>query len=214
MVNRIADIRKEYKLKSFTESDADGNAIQQFGKWWKQAADSEILEVNAMTLATASSDGIPSARIVLLKGFDEKGFSFFTNYNSFKAQQIAENPRACLVFFWRELERQVRVTGVVGKLPGTESDAYFNSRPEGSRIGAVASPQSQVIPSRKWLDQEVANTALKYDDKAIVRPEYWGGYLVRPITIEFWQGRSSRLHDRLQYTLEENGGWKIERLAP
>ena len=214
MPDHIANIRKDYRLKSFMESDADASAIRQFEKWWKEATDSEIPEVNAMTLATASSDGLPSARIVLLKGLNENGFSFFTNYNSFKAQQLEENPRACLVFFWKELERQVRVTGVIQKLPAAESDEYFNSRPEGSKIGAVASPQSQAIPARDWLENEVKKTTEKFAGKFIARPEFWGGYLVRPVTIEFWQGRSSRLHDRLQYTLEDSGKWKMERLAP
>ncbi|MBA4167122.1 MAG: pyridoxamine 5'-phosphate oxidase [Chitinophagaceae bacterium] len=214
MLDLIADMRKDYKLRSFQESDADTDAIKQFEKWWQEATDSEITEVNAMTLATSSSDGIPSARIVLLKGFSKNGFSFFTNYNSFKAQQLEENPRACLVFFWKELERQVRVTGVIQRLSAAENDEYFNSRPEGSRIGAIASPQSQVIPAREWLDKEANSVTKKYEGSIIPRPDYWGGYLVRPITVEFWQGRSGRLHDRLQYTLEEDGGWKIERLAP
>ncbi len=214
MLDLIADIRKDYKLRSFQESDADTNPIRQFEKWWQEAISSDILEVNAMTLATASSDGLPSARIVLLKGVSENGFSFFTNYNSFKGRQLMENPRACLVFFWRELERQVRITGIIQKLSAEESNEYFNSRPEGSRIGAIASPQSQVIPDRNWLENEVESVSAKYENKTISRPDHWGGYVVRPITIEFWQGRSNRLHDRLQYTLEDNGSWKIERLAP
>jgi pyridoxamine 5'-phosphate oxidase len=210
----ISAIRKDYKLKSFSESNAAQNAIAQFRQWWDEAVASEIPEVNAMTLATASSDGIPSARIVLLKGFDEKGFMFFTNYNSFKGQQLNENPRACLVFFWKELERQIRITGLVEKAGDAPSNEYFNSRPEGSRIGAIASPQSQVISSREWLEDEVKNISKKYEGNSLSRPEHWGGYLVKPITIEFWQGRSNRLHDRLQYSLQENGEWTIERLAP
>lgn len=214
MHDLIANIRQDYTLASFQESDAERDAMRQFEKWWKQAVHSEIAEVNAMTLATASADGIPSARIVLLKGVDSSGFSFFTNYNSFKAQQMAENPRACLVFFWKELERQVRITGVISKLAAADSDNYFNSRPEKSRIGAIASPQSQVIPERAWLDERVKTVSAELAGKSIRRPDYWGGYLVRPITIEFWQGRSSRLHDRLQYTLQSDGQWTIERLAP
>ena len=167
-----------------------------------------------MTLATASADGLPSARIVLLKDFDEKGFVFYTNYNSFKGQQLAENPRACLVFFWKELERQVRITGVTTKVSAIESDEYFNIRPEGSRIGAIASPQSQVISNREWLESEVKQLQNKFSSDAIKRPEHWGGYRLMPAIIEFWQGRPNRLHDRIQYTLQEDASWKIERLAP
>ncbi len=210
-MSSIAEIRKDYRLKEFSEIDADTNAIRQFEKWWKEAIASDIPEVNAMTLATSSSDGVPSARIVLLKGFDDNGFIFFTNYNSFKAQQLAENPRACLVFFWKEIERQVRVTGIIEKVKDEISDEYFNSRPEMSRVSAIASPQSEVIENRAWLENEVKKIM---QSKGIRRPPNWGGYIVRPITIEFWQGRANRLHDRLQYTLEDNGGWKIERLAP
>lgn len=206
----IAGIRKDYILKSFNESDANADAIKQFDKWWHEAMSSSIPEVNAMTLATSSADGVPSARIVLLKGFDENGFVFFTNYNSYKAQQLEENPRACLVFFWKELERQIRITGIVEKTDAKISEEYFNSRPEMSRISAMVSPQSSVIESRQWLETQVANIK----PSSIKRPDNWGGYLVRPITIEFWQGRANRLHDRIQYTLEESGGWKMERLAP
>lgn len=212
MPDLIADIRKDYRLRSFSETDADKDPILQFEKWWHDATESSIDEVNAMTLATASADGVPSARIVLLKGFDKNGFVFFTNYNSFKAQQLEENPRACLVFFWKELERQVRITGIISKVSAEASEEYFNSRPEGSRIGAIASPQSQVIKSREWLENEVKKVAA--DPGRIKRPPTWGGYLVRPVIIEFWQGRSSRLHDRLQYTLSDDNTWLIERLAP
>jgi pyridoxamine 5'-phosphate oxidase len=214
MSSTIADIRKDYKLQSLLEKDVNVNAIAQFNNWWQEALHSEIDEVNAMTLATASADGIPAARIVLLKGFDDRGFVFFTNYESFKGMQLAENPRACLVFFWKELERQVRITGLVEKVSEEESDAYFNSRPEGSRIGAWASPQSQVIESREWLQEREKTYAKDFSGKPLKRPAHWGGYRVKPVTIEFWQGRPSRLHDRLLYTLEGNNEWKIERLAP
>jgi pyridoxamine 5'-phosphate oxidase len=214
MTSTIADIRKDYKLRSLSENDAAANAIGQFNKWWQEAVNSEIDEVNAMTLATASADGIPAARIVLLKGYDERGFVFFTNYESFKGMQLAENPRACLVFFWKELERQVRITGLVEKVSEEESDIYFNSRPEGSRIGAWASPQSQVIESREWLEKREKTYAKDFSGKPLQRPTHWGGYRVKPVTIEFWQGRPSRLHDRLQYTLQGENSWKIERLAP
>ncbi len=214
MHNNIADIRRDYSHKSLSESDVDANAIKQFEKWWREAVNSKIDEVNAMTLATASLDALPSARIVLLKEVNEKGFVFFTNYESYKAQQLAENPKACLVFFWKELERQVRITGLIEKISGKQSDEYFQSRPESSRIGAWASPQSRVIEDRQWLDEKFNELVNKMEGTAIPRPPHWGGYIVKPVVIEFWQGRPSRLHDRIQYTLEENGGWKIERLAP
>ena len=213
MDETIAGIRKTYLQKSLSEQDVNDDPITQFSRWWEEALTSEVDEVNAMTLATASADGVPSARIVLLKGFNEEGFSFFTNYESFKARQLAENPKACLVFFWKELERQVRITGLVHKLEEEINDKYFNSRPLKSRIGAIASPQSQVVESREWLDQRYDQlTKLTNSDPA--RPAHWGGYRVKPVIVEFWQGRHSRLHDRIQYTLMEDGKWKIERLAP
>lgn len=214
MDKRIADIRRDYSHKSLSEKDADPNAIKQFQNWWTETLNSKIEEPNAMTLATASIDGLPSARIVLLKEFNEKGFIFFTNYESYKAQQLTENPKACLVFFWKELERQVRITGLIEKVSGKQSDEYFSSRPESSRIGAWTSPQSRVIESRQWLDEKFNELVNKMEGTKISRPAYWGGYIVKPVVIEFWQGRPNRLHDRIQYTLEENGGWKIERLAP
>ncbi|HEY0677217.1 MAG TPA: pyridoxamine 5'-phosphate oxidase [Chitinophagaceae bacterium] len=209
----IADIRKDYRLQSLLEEHVAKNAIEQFAAWWNDALVSEISEPNAMTLATASSDGLPSARIVLLKGFDENGFVFFTNYNSYKGEQLSENPRASLVFFWKELERQVRIMGLIEKLSARENDEYFHSRPEGSRIGAVVSPQSQVIENREWLEAKVAEATEQFSGKEIARPESWGGYRVMPAIIEFWQGRSNRLHDRIQYSFE-NGEWRICRLAP
>ncbi|MEO5999638.1 MAG: pyridoxamine 5'-phosphate oxidase [Chitinophagaceae bacterium] len=213
-MSSIADLRKEYQFQVLTEKEVEVSPIHQFEKWWKEAMSAQIVEVNAMTLATASADGIPSARIVLLKGFTVKGFTFFTNYNSFKGQQLAENPRACLVFFWKELERQVRITGVVEKVSEEESNEYFIIRPYGSRIGAWASPQSKVIKDRAWLEAEEYTFQQKFANKDIERPSHWGGYIVKPICIEFWQGRPSRLHDRIQYMLLESGSWKIERLAP
>jgi len=210
----IADIRREYKLESLSETDVHPNAIEQFTRWWEEALKSKIDEVNAMTLATASRDGLPSARIVLLKGYDETGFVFYTNYNSFKGQQLAENPRGCLVFFWKELERQIRITGLIGKTTPAESDDYFNIRPEGSRLGAIASPQSQIIPDRESLQLKVDELRNKISSDVIKRPENWGGYRLMPAIIEFWQGRPNRLHDRIQYTLQDDGSWKIDRLAP
>ena len=214
MDERIADIRKDYSHKVLIESEVDHDPIKQFNIWWQDALEAKIGEVNAMTLATASSDGMPSARTVLLKGFSEEGFIFFTNYNSFKAQQILENPKACLVFFWKELERQVRITGLVQKTSAEQSNSYFQSRPKASQAGAVASPQSQVIESREWLDEQYKKISEQFDGKEIQRPIHWGGYVVKPVIIEFWQGRTGRLHDRIQYSLLENGSWKIERLAP
>lgn len=210
----IADLRKDYSLQILLEKDLAPHPIAQFTKWWTEVLKAEIVEPNAMTLATASSDGMPSARIVLLKGFDENGFVFYTNYKSYKAMQIDENPKACLVFFWKEIERQVRVVGLVSKIPPHESDEYFRLRPEGSKIGAWASPQSQVIESREWLDKRHNELTNEIKKNKIDRPPHWGGYVVKPIIVEFWQGRSSRLHDRIQYTLNETGDWKIERLAP
>ena len=213
MNSTIAELRREYSSQSLLENDVAPDPIDQFDRWWKQAIESQIVEVNAMTLATACPDGVPAARIVLLKGFDERGFIFYTNYNSFKAVHLEENPKACLVFFWKELERQVRITGLVSKLPEKESDEYFISRPTGSQIGALASPQSQVIESRDWLDENYLKVAEQYKNQTLQRPSHWGGYIVQPVIIEFWQGRPSRLHDRIQYSLD-GGEWKIERLAP
>lgn len=214
MLNNIADIRKEYKLQTLAENDVLKDPIAQFDKWWQEAVHADIDEVNAMTLATASADGMPDARIVLLKGFDTKGFSFFTNYNSSKGHQLLENPRATLVFFWKELERQVRISGLVSLVSEKISDEYFNSRPEGSRLGAWASPQSEVIENREWLEDNEKKLREEWNGTSVTRPPHWGGYLVKPVRMEFWQGRPSRLHDRILFSLQTNGQWKIQRLAP
>ena len=214
MSNSIADIRKDYKLQTLSEKDVLTDPFGQFDKWWGEALRADIDEVNAMTLATATADGMPDARIVLLKGFDERGFTFFTNYNSSKGMELLENPRASLVFFWKELERQVRISGLVSLVSGKESDEYFNSRPEGSRIGAWASPQSEVIESREWLEENEKKLYGQFSGASVNRPLHWGGYRVKPTRVEFWQGRPSRLHDRILFSLQENGRWKIERLAP
>ena len=210
----IADIRRDYSLKTLNETEVNNDPFQQFSDWWQQAIESKIDEVNAMTLATASLEGVPSARIVLLKGYDKSGFVFYTNYESAKGQELAENPRASLLFFWKELERQVRITGLVEKVSAAENDEYFLSRPTGSQIGAWASPQSHVIENRNWLENKVKELEAKFSSEQLTRPAHWGGYRVKPVIVEFWQGRSSRLHDRIQYTLQENNSWKIERLAP
>ncbi len=214
MSNNIADIRKEYKHSTLSEKDVHPDPLKQFDRWWQEAVHSDLEEVNAMTLATATADGMPDARIVLLKGFDENGFAFFTNYNSAKGHQLLENPRASLVFFWAALERQVRLSGLVRLAAAAASDAYFNSRPEGSRIGAWASPQSEVIESREWLEKNEEKLKNELKGDTLRRPAHWGGYVVKPTRMEFWQGRPSRLHDRILYTLGSNGQWKIERLAP
>jgi pyridoxamine 5'-phosphate oxidase len=214
MDDKTAEIRKEYTQKALVESGIEADPVRQFNIWWQDALEAKIIEVNAMTLATASADGMPSARTVLMKGFSEKGFTFFTNYNSFKGQQLSENPKAALLFFWKELERQVRITGIVGKLTSEESNAYFQSRPRPSQVGAVVSPQSQVIESRQWLDEKYEDVLKQFENANVQRPAHWGGYIVRPVIIEFWQGRPGRLHDRIQYSLLADGKWKIERLAP
>jgi pyridoxamine 5'-phosphate oxidase len=213
MNEQIAALRKDYRLKTMNEEDVASTAIQQFSQWWTEAVTSEIDEVNAMTLATATPDGVPSARIVLLKSFDEEGFIFFTNYNSAKGKALEINAKAALVFFWKELERQIRIEGNVKKIHSADSDTYFNSRPVGSRIGAWASPQSQVIPTRHILEDNVVKYVEQFKD-GIPRPPHWGGYIVKPVRMEFWQGRSNRLHDRILYTLQPGNNWKIERLAP
>lgn len=213
-MSTIADIRKDYMLKSLLETDAKQNAIEQFTAWWQDALKSEIDEVNASTLCTATITGKPSGRIVLLKGYDADGFVFFTNYNSNKGKDLEANPQACMVFFWKELERQVKIEGTVKKITAAENDEYFFSRPVGSQVGAWSSPQSSVIASREVIEKNVERYTKEFETTPITRPAHWGGYRLTPACIEFWQGGPSRLHDRLQYTLQENGLWKIERLAP
>lgn len=214
MNRAIADIRKDYMLKALLEEDVAANPHEQFTRWWHDATESAIDEVNAMTLATASKEGVPSARIVLLKGFSERGFIFFSNYQSHKGRELDENPKAALVFFWKELERQVRIDGNVEKISEADSDAYYATRPANSRIGAWASPQSQPIENRKVVEDRFVEYSRKFEEELITRPPHWGGYIVKPVTVEFWQGRASRLHDRIKYSLLPGSGWKIERLAP
>ena len=209
----ISSIRKDYQLKSLSETDVHSDPIIQFSQWWEDALTSKIDEVNAMALSTVTPEGKPSARIVLLKGFDEHGFVFFTNYESEKGVHLSINPFASLVFFWKELERQVRIEGPCEKISAEESDLYFHSRPLGSRIGAWASPQSRVIEGRKDLEDNLKNLEGRFTTEDVPRPPHWGGFVVIPETIEFWQGRSSRLHDRIVYSKGEEG-WSIVRLAP
>ena len=209
----LQNLRQDYRSAELSEQDIDQNPIAQFKTWFQQALDAQLYEPNVMTLATASAEGVPSARIVLLKGFDEEGFVFYTNYESHKGRELQENPRAALVFFWAELERQVRIEGTVSKVDPAVSTAYFHSRPHGSQIGAMVSPQSQVIKSRTELENHIVILKEKYDGQEVPRPAHWGGYVVKPSTIEFWQGRPSRLHDRIRYKFIE-GSWIIDRLAP
>jgi pyridoxamine 5'-phosphate oxidase len=200
-------------LQSLDLADVAETPVLQFDKWWKEAVSSSIDEVNAMTLATVNADGKPSARIVLLKGFDDSGFIFFTNYLSDKGKSISQHPYVSLVFFWKELERQVRIEGSCNQVSESESDEYFLSRPIGSRLGAWASPQSTVISSRSMLDQNLDEVTTKYANGIVPRPAHWGGYRVVPEMVEFWQGRPSRLHDRIRYRKDEHQ-WLIDRLAP
>lgn len=209
----IADLRQNYTRQQLLETSVDPNPIKQFQLWFEQARSVDILEPNAMTLATASKEGVPSARIVLLKGVDDRGFTFYTNYESRKGQELTANPQAVLVFWWEPLERQVRIEGSVEKVSAQEAEEYFHSRPRGSQLGAWASPQSQVISNREMLETRLEDVTRTYQDQEIPRPNHWGGYRLVPHTIEFWQGRPNRLHDRLCYRFEQHH-WIIERLAP
>ena len=210
----LTAIRKDYQLQSLSEKDVEANPIKQFEKWFQQALASGIEEPNAMTLATSTADGKPSVRIVLLKGINDNGFVFFTNYESKKGKQIHDNPFGGVVFFWKELERQVTIQGEIKKVSEQESDEYFASRPPESRIGAWSSPQSQVIENREVLEKNVAFFTNKYQSQNIPRPPHWGGYILLPTLIEFWQGGAGRLHDRLQYSIDTTNSWIIQRLAP
>lgn len=210
----LAALRRNYALESLSESDTAADPFAQFKAWFSEALNSQLLEPNAMTLATADRQGRPSARIVLLKGLDEKGFVFYTNYESRKGREMAENPQAALLFNWLELERQIRIEGAIEKVSAAESEAYFQSRPVGSQIGAWASPQSRVIDSREALEQRVAAAQAQYQGLSVLPlPPFWGGYRLVPDVVEFWQGRESRLHDRIRYTWTENT-WHKARLAP
>ncbi len=215
MQKDLGAYRKSYEKKQLTESEVPTSPLELFGQWFRDAesaAGGE--EPNAMTLATTGLDGFPKSRVVLLKKFSEAGFVFYTNYESEKGRAIAADPRVCLSFFWPYTERQVIVKGRAEKVPAAESDAYFQSRPEGSRLGALISDQSRVVPSREFLEERLRKAEKELGGGEIPRPEQWGGYLVRAESLEFWQGRQNRLHDRLLYCMQDGGGWKIERLAP
>ena len=215
---KIDDLRTEYMRATLDESSVAADPLRQFELWFGEAVNAQVPEPTAMTLATVGAEGAPSARIVLLKGADERGFTFFTNYDSRKGRELATRPRAALLFFWPELERQIRIEGTVGKVDAAESGAYFAGRPRGSQLGAWASPQSAPIADRSALEARFAEVAARYRDEStpVPRPPHWGGYRVVPESIEFWQGRPSRLHDRIRYrrTRSEQPAWIVERLAP
>ncbi|PJR05048.1 pyridoxamine 5'-phosphate oxidase [Avrilella dinanensis] len=214
MNNDLSNYRKSYEKNQLTESSVDENPMMQFRKWFYEVeAMGGIEEVNAMTVSTIGLDGFPKSRIVLLKHYDENGFVFYTNYDSEKGKALLANPKVCISFFWPTSERQVIIKGIAEKTSAVQSDNYFDSRPEGSKLGAVVSPQSQVIPNYEYLEQKLNELERKHQNQPVSRPEHWGGFLVRPMVIEFWQGRPNRLHDRIRYTLEDMN-WKIERLAP
>lgn len=215
MEKDLSDFRKSYDKKELLESHVSGSPFLLFEQWFQeiQAASPEA-ENNAMTVSSIGSDGFPKSRIVLLKKFNDDGFVFYTNYNSEKGKAIASNPNICASFFWPALERQVIIKGKASKISAKESDNYFNSRPEGSRLGAIASNQSQVVPSRAVLDDRLEKLKKEYENKEISRPDNWGGYIIKPISVEFWQGRPNRMHDRLRYSENMENSWKLERLEP
>lgn len=211
----ILHLRQDYDSEALRSADMATDPVSQFHHWFQDALKAGVKEPNAMTLATATSDGRPSARIVLLKDYGSEGFSFFTNYGSRKGNELDQNPYAALAFHWIDLQRQVRIEGMVERLSEEASRAYFQSRPRGSQVGAWASPQSSVLESREWLEQRVVTLEEQYDgQEKLPLPDFWGGYLVRPNLFEFWQGQPSRLHDRFQYSPKVEGGWLIQRLAP
>ncbi len=214
MDRKVADLRNEYSRAGLAEADVDQDPIAQFRAWFEEALAANLHEPNAMTLATATPDGHPSARVVLLKGFDERGFVFYTNYEGRKGQEMEQNPHAALVFYWGELQRQVRIEGRVSRVPERESDSYYASRPRGSRLGAWASEQSRPVEDRSLLERRLRELETEYEGRPVPRPAFWGGCRVEPEAVEFWQGRENRLHDRIVYRRAGDGGWEIERLQP
>jgi pyridoxamine 5'-phosphate oxidase len=211
----LSNYRKSYEKSELLETNIPEDPINLFNRWFHETEDfSNIEEVNAMTVSTIGLDGFPKSRVVLLKKFNEEGFIFYTNYNSEKGKAILNNPNVCLSFFWHSMERQIIIKGIAEKTSATISDNYFASRPDGSKLGAIVSPQSEVIPSRDFLDKKLKELEKQFEGKEIPRPENWGGFLVRPIEVEFWQGRANRLHDRIRYKLEDDYNWKIDRLSP
>jgi len=210
----LADLRREYTKGGLRRADLDPNPLVQFQKWFEQALNAQLLEPSAMTLATADREGRPSARIVLLKGASDGGFVFFTNYQSRKGRELAENPRASLVLYWAELERQVCVAGNVAKVSRAESEKYFALRPRGSQLGACVSKQSSIVPDRAFLEARLAELEIQNANRAVETPACWGGYLLTPMRVEFWQGRPNRLHDRFQYLKQPDESWRIDRLSP
>ncbi|MBO6534343.1 MAG: pyridoxamine 5'-phosphate oxidase [Muricauda sp.] len=215
MQKDLSDYRKSYEKSELTETSIRENPMEQFQKWFHEVEASEgVDEPNAMTISTIGLDGFPKSRVVLMKKITFEGFIFYTNYRSEKGKAIAANPSVCLSFFWPNMERQVIIKGKAEKIAENLSDGYFESRPKGSQLGAVVSDQSQVVPSREHLEGKLKELEQEYEGKEVPRPDYWGGFLVRPVSIEFWQGRPNRLHDRIRYSLDEDFDWKIERLAP
>lgn len=209
----LQNLRRHYIMHTLDKTNALPSPFEQFGTWFNEALHAEIPEPNAMTLATATPDARPSARILLLKGFDEQGFVFYTNYGSRKGAELEANPLGCLLFFWVELERQIRIEGTIQKVSREESNEYFQSRPHGSRLGAWSSNQSSVVPNREALEQQYENVVERFGENPVPLPDFWGGYRLTPTYFEFWQGRENRMHDRIAYTLHNNQ-WNIERLSP
>lgn len=210
----LQNLRRDYSLAQLSETTINSNPVKQFDIWFNEAIEAKLPEPNVMTLSTATREGVPSARIVLLKGYDNHGFVFYTNYLSRKGKEITKNPLGALTFFWGELERQVRIEGTIEKLSKEQSDRYFQSRPKGSQLGALVSPQSQEIASREVLESKMSQLEAEYADKDVPKPSYWGGYILKPRMVEFWQGQQSRLHDRILYKKIDNSTWKTVRLAP
>ena len=210
----LADLRREYTLGGLRRADLNPDPIAQFQKWFAEAIQAQLIEPSAMTLATADADGVPSSRIVLLKGVEERGFIFFTNYESRKGRELAENAHAAFTLFWPELEREICIAGTVSKTTRADSEKYFALRPRGSQLGAWVSRQSSVVPDRAFLEARLAEVEKQFENRQVETPPYWGGYLLAPARLEFWQGRPNRLHDRFQYSKQPDGSWRIERLSP